>query len=262
MRAGLDDWVAFWKRNAKVDLFDLTSDPTRLIEVMQRRNVFVHARGVVTPQYAAKVFGSPPIGSQLRLDRTYVEAALQELLGVGSLLAALVWAQLVPTESARAGQEIERLNYWCMTTNKWSTVRVVSTVAATKFTSPERRRLVFLFNRWLACKRLDTLGSVRDDIENFDASALTLEFRAARAALLDDVDAALSLADRALENDDLSAKDMREWPVFEELRQDERFRSMAFVVTEPPELGLDIAQDRASLDADEPGLHSPGSRLN
>ena len=75
---------------------------------------------------------------------------------------------------------------------------------------------------WLASKHLGRWEEVRGDVERWDTSALSLSYRLARLALLEQNDEFFRVAD-AISGDALPGNAWAEWPVFEWVRKDPRF---------------------------------------
>ena len=84
-------------------------------------------------------------------------------------------------------------------------------------------REIFRANHWLAEKRFGNLADVRDEIDIWDVSALHPRFAFVRHALLDEIDAAISLADRLLGRGVIDLGSIEDWPVLQELREHPRY---------------------------------------
>lgn len=69
LRGGLDDWMAWFERRLKVSLGELPTNFTSVVEVFQRRHLFVHNGGVVNRSYLVKVPNADlRIGQRLEVD--------------------------------------------------------------------------------------------------------------------------------------------------------------------------------------------------
>jgi hypothetical protein len=95
---------------------------------------------------------------------------------------------------------------------------IVASVAGT-----ESNRQVLQVNAWLARKRLEDTSAIRSEVEAWDTSAASVTFRLAKAALLDDFDAAIPLIEKAIGGHEVSVREVFSWPLLAEIRERPEF---------------------------------------
>jgi hypothetical protein len=136
-----------------------------------------------------------------------------------------VWRKLFSDEEAEAVGDINRRSYSLMRRGRWAAARKICQACVDAAPQADLRE-VFRANLWLAEKRLGNLADVRDEIDIWDVSALHPRFAFVRHALLDDLDAAISLADNLLGRRLVDPGSVEDWPVLQELREDPRYHEM------------------------------------
>jgi hypothetical protein len=82
--------------------------------------------------------------------------------------------------------------------------------------------LVCKFNRWLCAKRQGHWEDVKKEVTRFDCSAKNHRYALVRASLLEQGDEFFELLPKIL-GVDILPQDLKEWPIFEEMRKDPRF---------------------------------------
>jgi hypothetical protein len=229
LRENWDDWNRFFKTNLKFELADISHDPDRLQEVFLRRNIVVHNNARVSKQYLRSPLAARDvkIGDLLEIDRDYLLQAVDELACAGVLLCVLTWATAMKPELPAASEELAAITYEWMREGRWAIVKTLCEVGQGRVSSNDARRTVFRLNRWLAIKRVEGVHAIEQELQAFDASALDPVYRVVKSALLDE-DRASELALKAFDEGRLSRRELREWPVFEELRDRPAVAEIAF----------------------------------
>lgn len=72
-------------------------------------------------------------------------------------------------------------------------------------------------------KRLGKYNEIQSEIENSDFSDKTRDFRMCYYALKGETDVMYEIIQKALEVNEVTLADLRNWPVFDDYRDDERF---------------------------------------
>jgi len=98
---------------------------------------------------------------------------------------------------------------------------------------PEYDRLVATLNYWQCVKWQDRFEEVRKQVEETDFSAKKMRFSIGQAALLDDAARFLDLGRKALAVGEISESDLREWPIFRQMREMEEFKQVYLPLQEP-----------------------------
>lgn len=137
LRKGLDVWSDF-------------------IEVTERRNLFVHNRGIVSNQYldVCRKHGvgfenEPQVGEELTVPPEYFNSAFEYIFEIGVKLAHVLWRKVQPEDRAAADNDLIEIGLDLLTEERFDLARKVldfSTKTLKKF-SDEQTRLIFVINR-------------------------------------------------------------------------------------------------------------------
>jgi len=228
LKGDLAEWEKWFESRLHLPLDSYCIDRSKLEEMFQRRHVIVHNDSRVSRLYLRRLSvraGLPELDQILPVPRPYLEDALEALDVLGSLLAFNAWRKLFSGEEAEATEDITRRSYSLMRRGRWAAARKICQACVDAPPKAEHRE-IFRANHWLAEKRLGNLADVRDEIDIWDVSALHPRFAFVRHALLDDIDAAISLADRLLGQGVIDLGSVEDWPVLQELREHPRYPEM------------------------------------
>ena len=106
MRGGLKDWIKYFRNCIKVSLSGIDDIQEELVEVFQRRNLFVHNGGVVNAIYMRNVndnyFQGLEMDDKITISREYIDSALATIELAGAHFLLEMWKkaeECVPIES-------------------------------------------------------------------------------------------------------------------------------------------------------------------
>jgi len=206
-------------------------DWPRLLEILERRNLFVHANGIVNEQYlkASKKYNfpatkSPKKGDELHANPKYFPSAVHRLLHFGAMLTQIVWRKCYPDEGEYSDKSISDLGYELIARGQFKlAIKILEAAKTIRGVSDVRNRMnvVNLANAYKLSgddkKSLEMLNSM-------DWSAAGPEFKISIAAVKGDVDEVVGLIRKIGPTSDyVSARGYREWPVFYSVREDGKF---------------------------------------
>jgi hypothetical protein len=260
MRESFDEWETWFKKRASVELGSLCIRREHAYEVIQRRHLLVHTGGRVSKLYRDRVGeGAPPIGTSLAVPAEYLQDALDELDVLGIALATRLAADWDAKDGPEAIGQLSDIAYDLLRAGRYEAV-VALTRAGQDMPAPARSETVMRVNGWIAAKAVDGVDSIAGEVGAWDVSALSPEFRLAKAALLNETEDALERIPQLLSNDLLDASNLDEWPLFAELRQDPRFDEIrASLRTGPRRESVATANESSDqLEAQSNG-HDPSS---
>lgn len=228
-----EDWAKFFDKRMKIQLRPMAWDWEVFKEVIQRRHIIVHADGRVSHRYLENVsselvesyFGEGKIGQATRLDRDYVERALDHFEIFGTLLCCTAWLKLDKRSQSDFEQKLVEWVYDRLLKGRWEMALTMARAGETNKTLSHSTRLTCRLNAWLCLNRLGRFDDVKDDVESFDDSALENRFRLARLAILDRKEEFFRLLETS-EGVGLDREAWTEWPVFAEMRQHTQFSEL------------------------------------
>ncbi|MFI9571425.1 hypothetical protein ACIG5D_08345 [Microbispora rosea] len=223
----LSDWRKFFKDRLNLDLPDFAIDWNAARELFQRRHVIVHNGGYASRRYITQTadcnVGKPvEVGTYLDSDREYVQAALDQLLTIGVLLAVSAGIKLHTAQAQAFISKLQAISYETLLRRQWRvTEKMCRFGSSISITAQDA--VLFTVNGWIARARLNGPESIREEVSKWDTSALAHRYRLAKSCLLGDHDTAFQDLAKLVESGDLDVSDALEWPLLEGLRSDPRF---------------------------------------
>ncbi|WP_420634324.1 hypothetical protein [Candidatus Palauibacter sp.] len=228
-------WAKFFDSRMDIQLRRMAWDWGIFKEIIQRRHIIVHTDGrisrrylqYVSPELVKEYFGEEAkIGQTTRLDRDYVETALDHLESLGTLLCCTAWVKL---DKQSLDQFEDTLSAWIydqLLEGRWTMALTMAQEGENSKKLSHSTQLVCRANAWLCLKRIGRFDEVKEEVEEFDDSALENRFRFARLAILDREEELCDLLE-ANEGGGLDHQAWHEWPIFSEIRENPRFAELA-----------------------------------
>ena len=216
LRKGLQEWPTF-------------------IELTERRNLYVHARGVVSRQYldacrAHDVPLSPDhgVGATLHVDQDYFVRAHACVLSIGIMLAHVLWRKVFPSQRQHADVHLTNVCYDLLVERRYDLAQRLLTFAVSDFRkfAAENYKRMFVVNLAQTYKWLNQDDKCAEIMDAEDWTASDDSFRLAHAVLRDDVENSVRIMRQiGSTHDEVGAVAYREWPLFREMRKEELFRT-------------------------------------
>ena len=215
LREGLEQWPDF-------------------VELTERRNLFVHARGAVSRQYldvcrrhGVRAAEGMRLGKKLHVTLEYFANAHGCVLEIGVMLGQVLWRKMFPDYLLDADRHLNGVCYELLEEHRYdlaATLLDFATCTLKKFGSEEYRRTLVV-NRAQAYKWLKQGQKCESIMKSEDWSASQDSFKLADAVLKDDLEATTQMMRRIGPTDEVVTKESyRDWPLFREIRKQELFR--------------------------------------
>ena len=213
------------------------------IELTERRNLFVHTRGVVSSQYlrVCREHGvehaeERKLGQKLYVDSGYFGHAHRCVLAIGVMLGHTLWRKILPDCRDEADEHLGAVGYDLLVTRRYKAAARLLDFACgmRQFKSEEYRRRIVV-NRAQAYKWMDEHQKCTEIMAGEDWSASGDAFQLAEAVLRDDVENAVRVMRRLGDTHEIVVKQSyREWPLFREIRKEELFRTTFEAIFKEP----------------------------
>jgi hypothetical protein len=232
LRSAFEDQLKYFSKRLKLDLSALVSLEPSLTEILQRRNILVHNDGIVNRIYFSRVPADlvrqldVKEGTTLRVTQEYISGAVSTVWRAGSIILQQAWRKWETAEAVAADSYLIDHSYDLLLSRLNEDVVHLAQYASTIKMASERAHRVVLINACTALRRLGGEEEVATFIATRDWSACSLDFQLALAALQDDVRAAVELLPKAVATGDIAEANIREWPLFERLRDNEEFTNV------------------------------------
>ena len=227
LRGSFKDWVNILKNDLSLKLDYLEEYYDDLIEIYQRRNLLVHNGGKVNSIYLSKVNESYKkeykIDDRLYVEKEYLENAIDQFHLIFILIASELWKKLEP-ESENRAKYIMILGYDYLVKNNWKVSKTANIFLMNDKKMPVANRTSAQLNVWLCEKNQNGKEKALDLYKNVDYSDKSLLFQVALGALKDEQEFCLNNFSNLLKSEDLTPEDLMEFPIFEEVRQNEKFK--------------------------------------
>lgn len=219
MRKSFKEWIEYIKKNFKISVDEEYKELERnLIEIFQRRNLIVHAGGIVNNIYMRNVEtefrDTFRVGEKIEITKEYLKESIEKMELYGVNLIYKYWYNFKKTDKDRdeflgelAYEELKRNNY-ISSRNLYSLI-----IPNTKIQS---ELYMYKFNYWQTYKWLGDLDKIVKDIRDFDLSAATLDYQFCKEILLDDFEAGFEKFKELIESNQYSFSDLLDWPILKE----------------------------------------------
>ena len=221
IRGSYEDWYDYLKNNFKLELSGTVKHHNHLVEHFQRRNLFVHNDGVVNKIYLSKVDKSlakpDMLTKKFTVSKGYLFAALDRFEAVFLQIAFELWMKCDKTSEKRSSFIVHSA-YDALLNKRWRVATEVATFIEKDKAADEVTILMAKVNSWIARKNIEDKSLVMSEVKAFDVSAKDGLFKLAKHCLLEETDAALSLAKQLEKSKQISLDDLLEWPLFVDLR--------------------------------------------
>lgn len=203
------------------------------IEITQRRNLFVHCKGVVSEQYInecqkASCTINTKVGDALSVDREYFSKAYFVLFCIGVMLSQVVVRKLL--ESTLIGEIDTILNnviYESISEKKYNIAIELSNFALSKATCHCSRldEVYFVLNYAQAYKWQGNKEKCDEILAEFDFSAMKDDILIAKYALEDDVTNVVRLMKKIGANSEIMCDEAyATWEIFKDMRNNVDFQ--------------------------------------
>lgn len=209
------------------------SDWANIIELFERRNLFIRANGVVNKHYLKALEKLNPvhgkdakIGDELHAYSKYYSESVRTVFHFGVMLSQVVWRKLLPDESEKADKSISDLGYELIARDQYKlAIRILEFARAIRDVSEDRTRMNVVNLANAHKLRKDETQALKV-LDSMDWSAVGPQFKISITSVRADVDEVIRLMHRLGSNDeDVTAFAYQNWPVFYHVREDERFKT-------------------------------------
>jgi hypothetical protein len=237
LRDSFEEWITQTKKMCNLTAGYLEPHWEELCETWQRRNLIIHNGGVVNGIYLAKVKQrkDKPLkkGDKLRVSPSYLRKRF-DLFELNCLLLAFdLWKKLSPKDELRSNS-LMGIGYDRLEAKNWQVAEGLSRFLAGEKNLPEAYQLVGKFNFWQSVKRQNRWSEIKEEVEQEEIDSKSARFRLAWYSLTERKDEFFKLLPSVLKSEEISSEELMTWPIFEDMRSDERYKKYAAKKTRVP----------------------------
>lgn len=230
-----------------------------VVEVVRRRDVFVHNGGCVSRLYLARVGKEDSAlivglkkGDQLKVDHEYLDRAIELMETAFCSLALAIWRRADADDPGFRASYLLDLSFDALCEGRFSLAQYVGGYVRSDATAPDWERTAAKVNEWIAMKEVAGLDCIDQAVQQFDVSALSDEFKIAKLALLNSFDTLVEQLPDQLDRRVIRPEHLREWPLFGPLRDSDRWDDVDQMLVPREEGERQPALER-DVDASPPG---------
>lgn len=230
MRGSHTDQTKFVESNLNVAIIAHYERWPNFVEIFERRNLVAHGNLVVNELYIRNCVevkytdvSKLAIGDTLRLTPRYLRSAVDTLTEFGILLIFALWRKHIPLKEERAFSYLNDASLELISARRPKLAKrlLEFAVKLRKGCSDEVYRMMIV-NLANSHKKLKDDEGCLKVLDSVDWSASRDDFQICAASLRGDVDKFIHLLPKIAAAETMSARNFREWPVFDWLREDKR----------------------------------------
>ena len=222
MRMPLSDWYKTFEIKHKAKFDFIAEEMKGFKEIYYRRNIVVHNQGIANDIYVSNAEKKDvSIGERLIVDKEYIDSAFEKTVKV--LIGTLWGLRKLADDKADICDELFNYGYKCLSEEKWELGRFINSLLLTDKDQQAADIMCERVNHWIAIKNISGVEKIHDEVDALDVSAMDLQFRIAKHALLDDFVNVSILLDKGLD-DCIHPDYVREWPLFIQYRESEYYQ--------------------------------------
>lgn len=228
LRGNFESWINLLKSELSLGLGYLTDIMDELIEVYQRRNLFVHNGGTVNSIYLSKVdenqIKGVSINDRLIVDRDYLDNAICKLQKAFILIGAELWKKLSPEDTKR-GEILGDIVYENLLHSRWNICEGLCYFSLKDAQIHPVDKVIAQINYWLCKKEIGEYKSIEKDIIKADFSDKKEIFQLGLFALRGETEKVLEILPAVLDTNQTNIEGLEEFPILREFRETEEYKN-------------------------------------
>ncbi len=232
LRLGYKDVPNAFSKKTGIDISEVKAYSNKLIELFERRNVFVHNSGRIDSRYMKKVPNNylKQINARenllLSIPNSYLGECIEAVLVVGTIMSQRIWRKY-SNDCRLADYTLTELIFEKLIEERYSLVNSLADFALGVAFSNKSSRYAVLINNAIAYDNLgDKIRKERTLSKIGNVHELPISQQVAYYCVNLENDRAMTLLQKAIANGDIDETDLRDWPAFKYIESDPRFREI------------------------------------
>lgn len=220
MRQPISYWYSLFEGKHKVKFCFPNDEFESFKEIYYRRNLVVHNQGVVNDNYIANIKTEMIVGDKARIDKSYLKNAFEitQIVIYGTIIGL---GKLSSNVSAILNRLFD-LGFQHMLDDEWRISEYIFGNLLKHKGQDNAELLCNKINYWISIKNQGRFEEIQKEIEEFDVSAHSGRFKAAKYALLDKFDKVTEILEEIM-GQELQASHVESWPLFKQYRESEEY---------------------------------------
>jgi hypothetical protein len=222
--------IEYFTKRPKVDLKCLNPYIDNLLEVIQRRNLFVHNNGIVNKIYLSKLSNeylkqnNIKDGDELEIDGEYLSKAIDTICVCGTMLIQQSWRKWDEKSAEVADTVLREYTYDLLIEKRWNLIDKLADYAASLHFVSDSDARITIINQAIALKEQNKIGEMESLLSKKDWSSCALKFHVALYSLKEQYDKMIPLLTKAIAAGEIDKEAIDEWPLFRWFRESEHYQ--------------------------------------
>lgn len=232
LRSGYQDLPNAFAKRTGIDTGEVKAHSTRMIELFERRNIFVHNNGRIDHRYMKKVPNTylKQINARenllLAVPSSYLNEGIEAILIVGTIISQRIWRKYYK-DCKLADYALTELIFEKLVEGRYGLVINLADFALNVAFSNKSSRYAVLINSAVAYDKLgDTIKKERTLHRIGNIHDLPIGQQVAYYCVSLENDRAIALLQKAIATGDIDEVDLADWPAFEYLADDPAFEGI------------------------------------
>lgn len=227
LRGNFESWTSLLKEELGLGLGYLKEVMDELIEIYQRRNLFVHNGGVVNSIYISKVKENlrkdVQVGDKLIVEKEYLENSICKLQKAFILIGSELWKKLSPEDENR-GEILGDIVYENLLHSRWDICEGLCYFSLNDSKINPVDKTIAQINYWLCKKELGQYSQISKEIEKIDYSDKKEIFQLGLLAIRGETEKIIELLPSVLETKQTNIERIEEFPILREFRNTPEYK--------------------------------------
>ena len=220
MRQPLSNWYEIFRSKHKTQ-FDIKSEEfVKFKEIYYRRNLVVHNQSIVNETYLSNVDTKLKKGDEVNIDKNYLKEAFKL---TEKIIYNTFWElKKVSNEPQQLQESLFNIAFKHMLNSEWELSEYIYKFLKDEKEQSEADKICSIINYWISIKNQGRINEILKEIQEFDVSARSGDFKVAKYALLDDYEKVSETLESVIDNE-IPASFVETWPLFLQYRETDNY---------------------------------------
>jgi len=228
LRGNFESWISLLKEEIGLGLGYIKELLDELIEIYQRRNLFVHNGGIVNSIYISKVDESlrqelKP-GEVLSVEKEYLENSICKLQKAFILIGAELWKKLNPEDENR-GEILGEIVYENLLHSRWNLCEGLCYFSLNDSKINPVDKTIAQINYWLCKKELGQYSQIAKEVEKIDFSDKKEIFQLGLFAIRGETNKIIEILPTIFDTNQSNLERIEEFPILRQFRETPEYLS-------------------------------------